>query len=486
MLIKYAPSPVCSRFHASNAEIRYIQGPVGSGKSTACVMEVFTRIREQQPDQNGIRKSRVAIIRNSYPILKETTVRTWLDWIPEAHFGPVKYSSPISHTINYKLPDGTTVDADILFLSLDLESDQKKLLSLEITFAWINEAKEIRKDHFDLVQTRVGRFPAIRNGGPTWSGVILDSNPPPITHWLHKVFVQQLPHSWKFFKQPSGTSEDAENIENLQAGYYKRISEGKTDDWIRVYVEGEFGFSSSGKPVHPAFEYGTHVAKEEIDPDPYMKTYVGIDFGLTPACVFIQYDSGFGRYIVTDELVTSDMSAREFASEIHRVVKRRYGGRMPEFWGDPAGSFRSQNDGETIFQLLWTCGIDARPVDTNNFAVRKSALDNLLTKLGLDGKPSIVISPVCHTLMAGLAGGYKFKKLQVSGDERFHEKPDKTHESHVCESLHYGLMGAGEGDKALYGTNSKKTRFTCRSLLNGTKTVVANANRYNHSDKFDY
>jgi len=180
-LIKYSPSPVCNRFHASNAEVRYIQGPVGSGKSTACVMEVFTRIREQEPDQNGIRKSRVAIIRNSYPILKETTVRTWTDWIPEAHFGAVKYSSPISHNISYKLPDGTTVDADILFLSLDLESDQKKLLSLEITFAWINEAKEIRKDHFDLVQTRVGRFPAMRDGGATWSGVILDSNPPAIT-----------------------------------------------------------------------------------------------------------------------------------------------------------------------------------------------------------------------------------------------------------------------------------------------------------------
>jgi len=71
-------------------------------------------------------------------------------------------------------------------LSLDLESDQKKLSSLEITFAWINEAKEIRKDHFDLVQTRVWRFPAMRDGGPAWSAVIIDSNPPPMTHWLHR------------------------------------------------------------------------------------------------------------------------------------------------------------------------------------------------------------------------------------------------------------------------------------------------------------
>jgi len=93
----------------------------------------------------------------------------------------------------------------------------------------------------------------------------------------------------------------------------------------------------------------------------------------------------------------------------------------------------------------------------------------------MDGKPALIISPVCTTLMAGLSGGYKFKKLQISGDERFHEKPDKTFESHVCESLHYGLMGAGEGDKALYGSNSKKTQFTCRTAMGNTKTVISNS-----------
>ena len=37
------------------------------------------------------------------------------------------------------------------------------------------------------------------------------------------------------------------------------------------------------------------------------------------------------------------------------------------------------------------------------------------------------------------------KLLQVSGDERFHDKPDKNKYSHPCEAAQYLMLGAGEG-----------------------------------------
>ena len=55
------------------------------------------------------------------------------------------------------------------------------------------------------------------------------------------------------------------------------------------------------------------------------------------------------------------------------------------------------------------------------------------------------MSPSCETLISGLAGAYQFKRIQVSGADRFHDKPDKTPHSHICEALHYALLGAGEG-----------------------------------------
>ena len=66
-----------------NTFFRGIRGPVGSGKSVACSIEIFRRALLQEPDKSGKRKSRWAIIRNTNPQLRTTTIKTWLDWFPE-------------------------------------------------------------------------------------------------------------------------------------------------------------------------------------------------------------------------------------------------------------------------------------------------------------------------------------------------------------------------------------------------------------------
>jgi len=72
-------------------------------------------------------------------------------------------------------------------------------------------------------------------------------------------------------------------------------------------------------------------------------------------------------------------------------------------------------------------------------------------------------------LVQGLAGAYKFKRVQVSGDERYHEKPDKTKESHIVEALHYGLMGAGEGHAVL--STGEPRQYRVKTNTKGIKTV---------------
>lgn len=80
--------------------------------------------------------------------------------------------------------------------------------------------------------------------------------------------------------------------------------------------------------------------------------------------------------------------------------------------------------------------------------MRYSALDSQLTLL-IHGEPAIIIDPSLITLIAGLSGQYCFKRLQVTGEERYRDNPDKGATSHVCESLHYLLMGAGEAESAI-------------------------------------
>jgi predicted glycoside hydrolase/deacetylase ChbG (UPF0249 family) len=104
----------------------------------------------------------------------------------------------------------------------------------------------------------------------------------------------------------------------------------------------------------------------------------------------------------------------------------------------------AQTDDKTPFMMLKQSDIRAIPAPTNDFEERVTVLDELLIKL-VDGHPAITIHPRCKTLVRGLAGEYHFRRIRVVGEEKFRDKPDKGPTSHVCEALHYGLLGAGEG-----------------------------------------
>ena len=112
------------------------------------------------------------------PSLRTTTIKTWLDWFPEDQWGKFMWSVPYTHFI--KQGD---LELEVLFLALDRPEDVKKLLSLELTGIWINEAREVPKSIIDACTMRVGRFPSMRDGGPSWSGVIADTNAPEEDHW---------------------------------------------------------------------------------------------------------------------------------------------------------------------------------------------------------------------------------------------------------------------------------------------------------------
>ena len=101
---------------------------------------------------------------------------------------------------------------------------------------------------------------------------------------------------------------------------------------------------------------------------------------------------------------------------------------------------------ETPFDLFeLRSELQASPAHTNDPEVRYATLDDQLTTL-IEGQPAIVVDRSCTTLIAGLAGEYNFKRIQVTGEERYHNEPNKGGTSHICEALHYCLMGAGESD----------------------------------------
>jgi hypothetical protein len=147
MKLDFSTSPTVAKFFKSKGFVRGIMGPVGSGKSYACCAEIWRRAIQQKPSpRDGIKYTRFAIVRNTNPMLKTTTLKTWLELMPEHVWGPVKYSPPIIHHIKLPPRDGAAgIDCEVIFLALDDPKDVRKLLSLELTGAWVNEARELPK-----------------------------------------------------------------------------------------------------------------------------------------------------------------------------------------------------------------------------------------------------------------------------------------------------------------------------------------------------
>ena len=120
--IIYNASPTLSRFHLSDAFVRGIRGPVGSGKSTGRCWEIFRRAREQKPAPDGKRYTRFVVVRNTYRELTDTTLKTWLDWFPEDVWGDFNRSDMAHHIRR------DDIDCEVLFRALDRPDDVKKVL----------------------------------------------------------------------------------------------------------------------------------------------------------------------------------------------------------------------------------------------------------------------------------------------------------------------------------------------------------------------
>jgi hypothetical protein len=478
--ITYRASPTLTRFHYDDVYVKTVCGPIGSGKSVGCTMDLLMKAHNQQPDEYNIRKTKWAIIRNTYRELIDTTMETFFRWIPK---DTGSYSAQnLSFSLLKKLPDGTILDTEFLFRALDKPDDIKKLLSLDLTGAWINEIREVPKQVFDMTQGRCGRFPETvlddtdplywtdpdncrRLYGPTWHGVISDTNPPDSDHWYYKLFEEDKPDNYIIYHQPSGLAIGAENIRNLPKGYYKNMQAGKDQEWINVYVHGQYGFVSDGKPVYP--EYKDDIHFENMQYKPLSSTiYVGIDFGLTPAAIFGQLTPS-GRMIIFDELVTFDMGSMSFGKLLREKMNSKYPNHKFEIYADPAGEQRAQTDEVTPFQILNNQGIIAFPTYTNDFTVRREVVADYMQRLDFNGKPAFCITPGAPTIRKACAGGYKYKRMQVSGESRYMDKPDKGKYSHAADAGQYLFLGAVGGDRVVGGYGNQPIDY---SYIN--KTIV--------------
>jgi hypothetical protein len=412
------------------------------------LMDLFQRAVEQAPF-NGVRRTKFGILRNTLAQLK-TTIKPLIDmWFVELtgnRMGQWRLSDN-TFEARFRLPDGTVVHSEFIMLVADTPDDVRRLLSLELSSAWVEECREVDDAVFSGLQGRVNRFPARIAGGVTRAGVVGSTNPPRLGTTWHKMMTEPSKGVDVFIQPPalldSGVlNPERENADNLAPDYYDNLTTGKSQDWIDVYLKNQFGAGDWGMPVfRKTFRRAFHTTKTPIAPlmQSLHPLVVGLDNGLQAAAVIGQRDMTGRVNVLAESYVPEDttMGVDTFMrTQLLPLLSSKFPTFRREniiFVADPACFQRTQWDAKTIAQGVQSHGFQVVKAATNDVERRIQAVESLLA-LQIDGGAGLLVSPDCHYITEALDWGYRYCR-QVA--QRTSTTPDKTHHSHIADALQY-------------------------------------------------
>lgn len=458
------------KFVLSNGEMDIIQGDLGSGKTRGMGARIMRHAQQQRVSRiTGRRMSRWAMVRNSAPLLKTATIKTWLEMFQEHIYGRFNWGNPLFHRLRF-----ADVDLEVFFLGLDRAEDAYKLRSTEFTGIAYNELPFIEKAIVDEGSGRL-RYPGAEHGGSEWHGQIADANAPDEDHWLALMSGQvdlppgmtaeeradyKWPDGWKLYMQPPALLEKfnnngemigyevnpaAENLENLPPGYYAKIIPGKSRAWINSHLRNMVDLVVPGSPVWPMFRREFHVARDMLRPVEGHEVNVSLDFGrVYPAALFSQTVNN--RVCVQFELLGFNEGSTIFAPKVKKLLTQNYPGYTVRFTGDPKGRDKAQSNEQSSYDIFAAHGmpVTPAPIKQNNIDARIEVVAFKLND-NPSGVSSLLISPYCRTLIVGMAGRYHLVR-EEDGELR----PKKDKYSNLCDCLQYKLISLGEG-RAMIG-----------------------------------
>lgn len=455
--IVYTPPPTLREFikdyRPGELFYNWVLGPVGSGKTTAIFFKLVRMAGLQAPGPDGIRRTRAVIVRNTAPQLRDTTLSSWSYWFKDGQAGDWRETDK-KFTLRFN-----DVECEVLFRPLDTPDDVARVLSLEVTFAIIDEFVQIPRAIIDALSARCGRYPSKVQGGATNWGVWGSSNPDTEDNWwydyLHDSEINIQPHedldaaraqdailgraprNSRYFLQPSGFDPAAENLENLPGGadYYTNQAKGKSEAWVKQYLCAEWGYSIAGKPVVPTFKPDLHLSQTPINYNPKLPLVVGFDPGLGGSALIFGQEDLNGRLLVLAELVQAGYGTTRLIQEKLRPFLRQ---RFPEaqviIAPDPAAANRAQNDEKTAVDILKKYFV-VKVESNNRLPLRLDAIEYYTTRLTEVGPALLIDAKACPILVRALKGGWRYaldKKELIKGTE-----PEKNNYSHSGDSFGY-------------------------------------------------
>ena len=476
----FKPDATDLRGLRSNASVLFYSGAVGVGKSSSILMKIIQFAATKMLPVNGVRRCRVAVVRQDLPKLETTTLLVLNEWFKDAfklHGNYPKYGM-----LSIANQDGTRSDIEFVLRGMpDNEKDiYDNMSGFPANVLWINEVQTYSSPYIvEIGYQRMGRYLSKAEGNQGFGLVVCDFNPPSAGHWLAKwekappdkveatlkiegydASQDKNPFTVEFVRWPSPVipvlDKDGETIgykvnsaadyfykQPAGFGYWAKILQANSlnPQAIRTNILGEYGYSSSGIPIYlNVYKERVHVAENPIAFDPNDKVYVGCDpSGFRGAAVIMQITTRGVSFHASIAEPTETLSFFELLND-HIIPWLRFR-QVPNanvlFVLDPANA-RSSGDGKlTPKEECMAAGFDAVNAPTNDPVARIEALRYFLLKIG-----GVIIDPSQETeyLRQGLASEYYWKR-QGANNTGAAQKPEKTRPFSDCvESAQYACL----------------------------------------------
>ena len=370
-------------FHQSTATYKAMVGAFGSGKTaTGCVEGLILSLN--YPGNIGL------IARATFPDLKKTTYQRFLDICPE----PLILEHNKTDAMLKLKTNGKP--STIFFGPLDKLGRYK---SLELGWYFIDEADETSEEHWLILAGRL-RLKDKRLCG------MLATNPTNTHHWIYKRFVKEIRSGYALFR-----SKTKDNIDHLPPEYYSNLIENMPEDWVKRYVDGEWGSLQAGNPVYPDFNVSVHVKKVEHEMGATVNR--GWDFGYhRPFCCWTEFAQN-GQFRILYSMLGEDEDLEPFCDRALRKSEELFPGSTFADYCDPAG-VQKKDDGRPSIGVLQGRGIFPR-FRQSKPEKRAMAMRQLM-RTRIDGKTeSFLIVPGAGSndyLIEGFISGIVYDKLR--------------------------------------------------------------------------
>jgi hypothetical protein len=259
--------------------------------------------------------------------------------------------------------------------------------------------------------------------------------------------------------------------------YYLSKVSSMTREQIRVLFEGKFGVTSHGKAVYRRqYQDDIHVSNSKLRPIKGLPLYIGFDWGRGGEACTIAQVTKTGQLRVLDSLIAENIGLHDFALNMVRPHLDKYYPASDFPYnsiiavGDPSGqsSHGLSRDGLNYFDVLNSSkdGVFAkrfltRPAKSNHIELRLNAVRHFLSTNTGGGAPAFQLKRTCGEMRRGFNAGYAYKRMMVTGDARYTDKPDKNSFSHSQDSLQYIALEA----HPRYHELQKHTSFLTRTVV---------------------